>query len=200
MEMKKIFEVNPELEEMREQFRMLTEKVDKQNIVTDQLMREVSKKKIHRFEFWAYWIFYIAGSMAAIWGIVSIFLEGHPLWTSFSFVYMLLLLVILAILRMIKNHKYFSRINYDLTTYLKDEESSGNRKTSVKAACIIVLIFAPIFIHGVFLFDYLISVQYLGGQLWPYTIVLILAAFLGVALNNKYRRMIFRLFWSHIFD
>lgn len=193
--MEKNFEVNPELEEMREQFRMLTEKVEKQNIVTEQLMKEVSKKKIQRFEFWAYWIFYVVGATAGIWGIASVFLEGHPLWTSFSFVYMLLLLLVMAILRRIKNHKYFSRINYDLTTYCKDEESSWHRKTSVKATYVIVLIIAPIFIHGVFLFDYLISVQYLGGQLWPYTIALIMAAFLGVVLSNKYRRMIYRLFW-----
>ena len=195
--MEKNFEVNPELEDMREQFRMLTEKVEKQNIVTEQLMREVSKKKIQRFEFWAYWIFYVVGATAGIWGIASVFLEGHPLWTSFSLVYMLLLLLVMAILRRIKNHKYFSRINYDLTTYWKDEEMSWQRKISAKTACIVALILTPIFIHGAFLIDYLISVNevnFLGGQLWPYEILLILVGFAGVSLSKKYSKVSARFF------
>ena len=48
-----------EMDEFREQFKMLTDKMDKQSIVTAELMREVSKRKIKRFEFWSWWIFNI---------------------------------------------------------------------------------------------------------------------------------------------
>ena len=63
--MEKNQNLNPELEQIRKQFRMLTEKVEKQNIVTDQLMREVSKSKIFKYQFMRHWgLILIALSMS----------------------------------------------------------------------------------------------------------------------------------------
>ena len=43
---------NPEMEELKLQFKLLTEKVEEQQIVTKQLIKEVEKKKIRKYEFW----------------------------------------------------------------------------------------------------------------------------------------------------
>lgn len=197
MKMEKNFEVNPELDEMREQFRMLTEKVEKQNIVTEQLMREVSKKKIQRFEFWRYFVLDIVLTLICVWGIVLMVLEGHPFWTSLSFIYIILIICVLTILHIRVTRRYLSRIDYDLSKYWDDVEKGLHRKTNWKAIYIVDLIIAPILIHSIFLFDYLISVNeihFLGVHWLPYIIVLALVAFSGVMFSNKYNKLIYRIF------
>ena len=76
--MEKNQNLNPELEQIREQFRMLTEKVEKQNIVTDQLMREVSKSKIFKYQFMRHWGLILIALSMSVYGIYMTFDFGYP--------------------------------------------------------------------------------------------------------------------------
>ena len=49
--MENSMEFNPEIEEMKHQFQLLTEKLDKQNIITRQLVKEIAKRKIYEHKF-----------------------------------------------------------------------------------------------------------------------------------------------------
>ena len=86
--MEKNQNLNPELEEMREQFRMLTEKVDKQNIVTNQLIREVSKSKVFKYDFVKHYGLVLVALFASAYGVYMTIDFGYPFWTSLSFFYM----------------------------------------------------------------------------------------------------------------
>ena len=50
------FEISQELEQMREQFRILTEKVEKQNIVYEKQLRSSMRKKMNSYDFWETWM------------------------------------------------------------------------------------------------------------------------------------------------
>lgn len=197
MEMEKSFEVNPELEEMREQFRMLTEKVEKQNIVTEQLMREVSKKKIQRFEFWESGIFYILLTLLCGYGIVSGIIEGHPFWTSFSYIYVIILVNVIYIWHAKVHREYLSKIDYNLIKYWEDVEQRLQRGTLRKTKLVLCLMLVPILVHSVFVFNYMISIEdiaFLEGHSWLYIIILCLAGLLGCKWSKVHTKLIMRRF------
>ena len=50
------FEISQELEQMREQFRILTEKVEKQNIVSEKQLRSSMKRRMYSYDFWETWV------------------------------------------------------------------------------------------------------------------------------------------------
>ena len=50
------FEISQELEQMREQFRILAEKVEKQNIVYEKQLRSSMRKKMNSYDFWGTWM------------------------------------------------------------------------------------------------------------------------------------------------
>lgn len=76
-----------EMDEFREQFKMLTDKMEKQNIVTAELMREVSKRKIRRFEFWRSWIFNILLIVVCILAIYGHCVKDYPSWMLIPYIY-----------------------------------------------------------------------------------------------------------------
>ncbi len=49
------FEISQELEQMREQFRLLTEKVEKQNIISEKHLRASVRKKMSSYDWWETW-------------------------------------------------------------------------------------------------------------------------------------------------
>ncbi|MBQ7899872.1 MAG: hypothetical protein IJ307_08485 [Bacteroidales bacterium] len=49
------FEISQELELMREQFRLLTEKVEKQNIISEKQLRASVRKKMSSYDWWETW-------------------------------------------------------------------------------------------------------------------------------------------------
>ena len=50
------FEISQELEQMREQFRILTEKVEKQNIISEKQLRASMKGKMNSYDFLETWL------------------------------------------------------------------------------------------------------------------------------------------------
>ena len=77
------FEISQELEQMREQFRILTEKVEKQNIVYEKQLRASMRKRVNTYnllEVWMPIIVLIVG--CPIIYVIMIQRAGMPVWTN----------------------------------------------------------------------------------------------------------------------
>ena len=156
--MEKNQDLNEELDQMREQFRLLTEKVDKQNIVTDQLMREVSKSKIFKYDFMKHYGLVLVALFASANGIYMTFDFGYPFWTSLSFFYMAGLLLRSSYKHYERERKYLESINYDMATFWERQDTILKKKHTFKSLCVPFLELSPVLVHGVFLARYLRSI------------------------------------------
>ena len=76
------FEISQELEQMREQFRILTEKIEKQNIVYEKQLRASMRKKMNSYNFWEVWVQIIALiPLSYLLYVLTIQRAGMPAWT-----------------------------------------------------------------------------------------------------------------------
>ena len=196
--------LNPELEEIREQFKMLTEKVDKQNIVTDQLMREVSKSKIFKYEFCKHWGLILVALFMSAYGVYMTFDFGYPLWTSLSFFYMLGLLLWSSYKHYVRESKYLESINYDMATFWERQDTILKKKYTVKSILCPLLELLPIFVHGVFLSRYLYSIgeiKITGEYWWLYLLLSVcILIVLTFFLAKNYCRALLELFRGDVKD
>ena len=196
--MEKNQNLNPELEEMREQFRMLTEKVDKQNIVTNQLIREVSKNKVFKYDFVKHYGLVLVALFASAYGVYMTIDFGYPFWTSFSFFYMAGLLFRASYKHYERESKYLESINYDLATFWERQESILKKRHTFKSVCIPLLELSPVFIHGVFLCRYLRSIGEIkipGDYWWLYLLLLVCVLLVTTFFFAKaYCRVLLELF------
>ena len=197
--MEKNQNLNPELEQIREQFRMLTEKVEKQNIVTDQLMREISKSKIFKYQFMRHWGLILIALSMSVYGIYMTFDFGYPFWTSWSFIYMIGLLLWSSYKHHDRQSEYLKSINYDLATFWKRQDEILNKKFTFRSIARPLLELLPIFVHGVFLARYLRSIGEIkipGDYWWVYLLlsvcVLMISAILLAKPYHRARVEIFR--------
>ena len=77
------FEISQELEQMREQFRILTEKVEKQNIVYEKQLRSSMRKKMNSYDFWEIWMqVIIIIPLCYLLYVLTIQRVGMPAWTT----------------------------------------------------------------------------------------------------------------------
>ena len=77
------FEISQELELMREQFRILTEKVEKQNIVYEKQLRSSMRKKMNSYDFWETWMqVIIIIPLCYLLYVLTIQRAGMPAWTT----------------------------------------------------------------------------------------------------------------------
>ena len=88
------FEISQELEQMREQFRILTEKVKKQNIVYEKQLRASMRKRMNLYNFWEVWMEIIILIICSpLIYITMIQKAGMPVWTTI----MLIIFSVMAI-------------------------------------------------------------------------------------------------------
>ena len=100
-------EMNCELEEMRQQFAIMKERFDRQEIVTDRLLRETQKRRINVFD----WL-NLYGPMAVfVMSIPLLFLccqhYGLPIWVAVMTFLMGVLSVILQYCERLKHREAF---------------------------------------------------------------------------------------------
>ena len=180
-----------EMDEFREQFKMLTDKMDKQSIVTAELMREVSKRKIKRFEFWSWWIFNILLVLVCVIAIYCQCVNNYPLWMLIPYIYMIGL-VIYAWIRGEKNQREFlKKIDYDIVKFWEEQEREN--KHSLKSIVKLCLILLPLLISGGLNCHYAIAndLKVVGVYNWLIVIgTLGLAAFVGLLFHRKYIRFL----------
>ena len=77
------FEISQELEQMREQLRILAEKVEKQNIVYEKQLRSSMRKKMNSYDFWGTWMqVIILIPLCYLLYVLTIQRVGMPAWTT----------------------------------------------------------------------------------------------------------------------
>ena len=178
--------IDSDFEEMRAQFKMLTEKVEKQNVITTQLLEEISKQKIRKYEFWTSWFGYIMLCVTIFGAIINLYNEGYPLWAYFSIIYMGIITSILKILEYIGNKKYLNKIGYDVVKYTED---LNNRNSNIyKTIILFLFLILPAIINLCYFVNYLIKSgeSVLGiDQWWIYVLIgLTIAISLGIILKK----------------
>ena len=96
------FEISQELEQMREQFRILTEKVEKQNIVYDKQLRASMRKKMNSYNFWEVWVQIIALiPLSYLLYVLTIQRAGMPAWTTIMLCAYCAIIIIYLLIRKI---------------------------------------------------------------------------------------------------
>ena len=75
------FEISQELEQMREQFMLLSDKVEKQNIVNDRLLASSIKSKVSRYTYgrWG-WLSIIFLGLVTFLNLYFCITRSFPLW------------------------------------------------------------------------------------------------------------------------
>ena len=182
-----------EMDEFREQFKMLTDKMEKQNIVTAELMREVSKRKIRRFEFWRSWIFNILLIIVCILAIYEHCVNDYPAWMLIPYVYMIGLALYAWIVGENNQRKYLKKIDYDVVRYWEDQERK--KKYSSKSTMKLYLILLPLIVSGVFNCYYAIANDFKISGVYNILIVIgtiVLAVFVGLSFHKRWNRFLIR--------
>ena len=100
------FEISQELEQMREQFKLLSEKMEKQKIVNDNLMTASIESKVDRYRFGKNsWISVIILLYATYFNIDFCIQNDYPVWFAAMFGGFCILSVIMFILNLFKQKK-----------------------------------------------------------------------------------------------
>ena len=76
------FEISQELEQMRQQFDILSRRLDEQNIVTDGILRSCAKEKITKYNNRTIWIPLVAWAVLGVWIIIKQIDYGMPQWSN----------------------------------------------------------------------------------------------------------------------
>lgn len=182
-----------EMDEFREQFKMLTDKMEKQNIVTAELMREVSKRKIRRFEFWRSWIFNILLIIVCILAIYEHCVKDYPAWMLIPYIYMIGLALYAWIVGESNQRKYLKKIDYDVVRYWEDQ--GRKKKYSSKSILKLCLILLPVIVSGVFNCYYAIANDFKISGVYNLLIVIgtiVLAVFVGLSFHKRWNRFLIR--------
>ena len=96
------FEISQELEQMREQFRILTEKIEKQNIVYEKQLRASMRKKMNSYNFWEVWVQIIALiPLCYLLYVLTIQRAGMPAWTTIMLCAYCAIIIIYLLIRKI---------------------------------------------------------------------------------------------------
>lgn len=96
------FEISQELEQMREQFRILTEKIEKQNIVYEKQLRASMRKKMNSYNFWEVWVQIIALiPLSYLLYVLTIQRAGMPAWTTIMLCAYCAIIIIYLLIRKI---------------------------------------------------------------------------------------------------
>ena len=187
-------ELYPEMEELKQQFKLLTEKVEKQEIVTKQLIKEVEKKKIRKYEFWNRELWGILFFIICMLLILDMYSDGYPLWAYLSIPYMSIILIVINFVAYKLNKKYLETIGYSIIKYTEDLSKQSNN--SLKSFFITIVLLMPVFIHFVFLTKYMIMTDKLPFNTNSYWLisasVIILAIVTSIVLRKVLKRVTLR--------
>ena len=87
---------------MREQFRILTEKVEKQNIVYEKQLRASMRKNMNSYNFWEVWVQIIALiPLSYLLYVLTIQRAGMPAWTTIMLCAYCAIIIIYLLIRKI---------------------------------------------------------------------------------------------------
>lgn len=143
------FEISQELEQMREQFRALTEKVEKQNIISEKQLRTSMRSKMRSYDFLETWV----QVAVLVVGCPMVMLSAHRVGMSewvlvMTAVYGLLGISLLAIKKVLQD----KMLNYkgDLKQFVAGVRTV--KRWHIRSGIISVAVILPYFI--LFFMDY----------------------------------------------
>lgn len=143
------FEISQELEQMREQFRVLTEKVEKQNIISEKQLRTSMRSKMRSYDFLETWV----QVAVLVVGCPMVMLSAHRVGMSewvlvMTAVYGLLGISLLAIKKVLQD----KMLNYkgDLKQFVAGVRTV--KRWHIRSGIISVSVILPYFI--LFFMDY----------------------------------------------
>ena len=143
------FEISQELEQMREQFRVLTEKVEKQNIISEKQLRTSMRSKMRSYDFLETWV----PIAVLVVGCPMVMLSAHRVGMSewvlvMTAVYGLLGISLLAIKKVLQD----KMLNYkgDLKQFVTGVRTV--KRWHIRSGIISVSVILPYFI--LFFMDY----------------------------------------------
>ena len=179
------FEISQELEQMREQFKVLTEKVEKQNIVNEKLMTASIESKIDRYRLGKNsWVGILILLYATYFNIDFCMTHDYPLWLVSVFGGFCILSVTLYILNLFKQKK-------DLD--FKGDISGFSRKVkSVKRFHIITSVITRITGYSMlvtFLFYFMGNQQGATREDSFWSILIFVLIFCGIAIRKEIKNI-----------
>lgn len=107
---KNTLEISQELEQMREQFKVLSEKVEKQNVISEKQLWSMIKDRMKAYEWWEIWvqIFVLAASFPVLVMVARD--SGMPSWINImTAVYCILGIAMI----LIKRHRISRMVDYN---------------------------------------------------------------------------------------
>lgn len=99
------FEISQELEQMRQQFDILSRRLDEQNIVTDGILRSCAKEKITKYNNRTIWIPLVAWAVLGVWIIIKQIDYGMPQWSNIMTVCAVVLELAIFLLKKIQQSR-----------------------------------------------------------------------------------------------
>ena len=179
------FEISQELEQMREQFKLLSDKVDKQKIVNDNLMTASIESKVDRYRFGKNsWIGIIILLYATYFNIDFCIQNDYPVWFAAIFGGFCILSVTMFILNLFKQKK-------DLDFKGNITEFSSKVK-SVKRFHIITSIISRVTGYSMlvtFLYYFMGNQQGATGEDSFWSILAFVVIFCGIAIRKEIKNI-----------
>jgi len=179
------FEISQELEQMREQFKLLSDKVDKQKIVNDNLMTASIESKVDRYRFGKNsWIGIIILLYATYFNIDFCIQNDYPVWFAAIFGGFCILSVTMFILNLFKQKK-------DLDFKGNITEFSSKVK-SVKRFHIITSIISRVTGYSMlvtFLYYFMGNQQGTTGEDSFWSILAFVVIFCGIAIRKEIKNI-----------
>lgn len=99
------FEISQELEQMRQQFDILSRRLDEQNIITDGILRSCAKEKITKYNNRTIWIPLVAWAVLGVWIIIKQIDYGMPQWSNIMTVCAVVLELAIFLLKKIQQSR-----------------------------------------------------------------------------------------------
>ena len=190
-----------EMAEFIDKYDGLSGKVEGLATTVQHIERYYNKTQISRYQVLTSGIFVALDACLCICGILYVVKNEYPLWTSFSFIYIFILLWF-NVAGLIKHNRRFLRsIEYNLKKYWTHEESK-QQASWFRQAVRSILLLSPVLIHTGFVAAYLHSVSEIdsmGGYWWLIIALLFIVLMVSASVAGRhYRQLILSLFKNEI--
>ena len=159
-------EFNPDMDEMKAQYRLFTEKIAKENIVTSQQLCEVKSGKARNYEFKNTRVCFAVLFILSPYVVYRMYGAGYPLWTYFSIVYMWCLVLVFKLAGYRRSKIHIIKLGREVVQYVEEIkwESSNNGRYNA----VIFGLFIPVCVHLAFYLWYILTTGrfVFGSQVW----------------------------------
>lgn len=131
------FEISQELEQMRQQFDILSRRLDEQNIVTDGILRSCAKEKITKYNNRTIWIPLVAWAVLGVWIIIKQIDYGMPQWSNIMTVCAVVLELAIFLLKKIQQSRL---LNFNAVVKVFSQQVKQLKNSHLKLTVLSIVI------------------------------------------------------------